>query len=193
MPWIAENLGKININEIKKMSTEITTTEEATDVKKVEKKETTIAKGERVKASYILWRSIPAMLKILPKEDQKRMGYDVDDPMFQILLSLKTKAEFCKAFDINVNQPARWEADDNVKKEIDKRSITDHVMRFRKDVDFSFTQKVLRHGDAHRMKLWKQLYEGWTEKIDNRNTNINFDMVEIVKAIEERNAKIRGD
>lgn len=175
------------------MSTKITTTEEVTEVKKSDKKETDKAKIERVKSAFVVWKSIPAMLKILPREDQKRMGYDVDDPMFQKLIALRTKAEFCDAFEVGINQPARWEADPETKALIDKMSVEDHVLKFRKDVDFSFTQKVLRHGDAHRMKLWKQLYEGWTEKTETKNTNVNFDMVEIVKAIEERNAKIRGE
>ena len=33
-----------------------------------------------------------------------------------------------------------------------------------KDIDFHFTQMTIKESDAPRVKLWKQLYEGWVEK-----------------------------
>lgn len=146
---------------------------------------------------YTIWLSIPAMLRLLPEKDQMQMGYDVHDPVWAVLLPLKTKLEFSTFFGIGKNQPVQWEHQDPTlfekAMEISKRQ---NVMRFKKDVDFSFTQKVLKFGDANRVKLWKQVYEGWTEKTENLNKNINITPTGLVKMLEEleaKNAEIRRE
>jgi DNA-binding transcriptional regulator YiaG len=148
---------------------------------------------EAEKEAYTLWRSIPAMLRILTAEEAKKMGYPVDDLTFAQLLKLRTKGEFADAFGVHRNTITNWEAEEGFQGRVDALSLNDNVMRFKKDVDFSFTQKVLRHGDQPRVKLWKQLYEGWSEKIEHRNTNLNVDVVSLVEGIEARNKQLREE
>lgn len=146
---------------------------------------------------YTIWLSIPAMLRMLPEKDQLQMGYDVHDPIWSVLLPLRTKQEFTIFFKTSINQPMRWERADPTlfdrAMEISKRQ---NVMRFKKDIDFSFTQKVLKYGDAARTKLWKQVYEGWTEKTESHNTNVNITPVGLVKMLQEleaSNEKLRAE
>lgn len=148
---------------------------------------------EREKEAYVLWKSIPAMLRILPEIEQRKMGYDTSDPVFAKLLSIQNKTQFCDVFGIGKNTPTQWEAEEDFQGKVDALSLGGHVMKFKKDIDFSFTQKVLRHGDANRVKLWKQLYEGWSEKIEHRNTNLNLDIVALVRQVQETAAKERGE
>lgn len=148
-------------------------------------------KGQKDRELYIQWNSIPAMLRLLPEAEVKKMGYDVEDPIFMKLLRVKTRGEFCKEFDIGVNAPSIWDKEPDIRERINQIATDNNVMRFRKDVDFSFTQKVLKHGDAHRMKLWKQLYEGWSEKTEHVNLNLNMSPADLVEEIENRNRKIR--
>jgi len=148
-------------------------------------------KGKKDRDLYLMWRGIPALLRTLDEKEMSRMGYNVDDPIFMRLVRIKTRREFCEAFKIGINQPGRWEEDPEFVAKIHQVSVNEHVMKFKKDVDFSFTQKTIRHGDAHRMKLWKQLFEGWTEKTVNANLNINMTPADLVADIEARNAKIR--
>lgn len=150
-------------------------------------------KGEKDRETYLAWRSIPAMLRSLKEEDLKRMGYPVDDPIFMAMLSLKTKKAFCEHFKIAINQPTRWEADADFMAKVHQVSVQQNVMRFKADVDFSFTQKVMREGDAQRVKLWKQLFEGWVEKEEHRNLNVTTTPAQLVEMIEERNAKLRNN
>lgn len=152
---------------------------------------------EDKKELYTIWLSIPAMLRLLPEKDQLQMGYDVHDPVWSVLLPIRTKQNFCTFFKVGINQPAFWERKDPAlfdrAMEISKRQ---NVIRFKKDVDFSFTQKVLKFGDANRMKLWKQVFEGWTEKTESHNTNVNITPVGLVKMLQEleaNNAKLRAD
>lgn len=139
------------------------------------------------KEAYLIWRSIPAMLSLLPESDQRKMGYDIDDPLFKQLIGIKTKAEFCVALKVSTRMPSEWEKDPEFASTVRQLSLNNHVLRFQKDIDFSFTQKVLKQGDAPRMKLWKQLYEGWTEKTEVKNLNIEASAAELQAFIEARN------
>jgi hypothetical protein len=142
------------------------------------------------KEAYLIWRSIPALLSLLPESDQRKMGYDVDDPLFKQLIGIKTKAEFCVALKVSTRMPSEWEKDPEFLSTVRQLSLNNHVLRFQKDIDFSFTQKVLKNGDAQRVKLWKQLYEGWTEKTEVKNLNIEASAAELQAFIEQRNKEL---
>ena len=150
-------------------------------------------KGVIDRAMYLEWVSIPAMVRMMNPADLDRMGYDTSDPVFMKMVSIKRKGDFCKEFGIGENQPRKWEKDPTFYEESNAIASKSHIMKFRKDVDFSFTQKTIRHGDAARMKLWKQLNEGWSERTESVNVNLNMTPADIVRDIEERNAKLRPD
>lgn len=148
-------------------------------------------KGARDRELYLAWRAIPALLRTLPEADIKKMGYDVDDPGFMKLLGIRTRKEFCAAFGIGVNRPTEWEKDPAFLKLSNEAGIQANVLRFKTDVDFSFTQKVIRHGDARRVQLWKELYEGWIPRMETKNVNLNMTPADLVESIEARNAELR--
>lgn len=148
--------------------------------------------SQRNKEAYLMWRSMPALLRMLPAADLTKMGYDVDDPMFKKLIEIKNESQFTVVFGLSNNQPARWREDPEFNRQVQELAVNDHVMRFKKDVDFAFTQKTIREADSGRVKLWKQLYEGWREKVETFNHNANLDVLGLVRAIEERNRNIRA-
>jgi len=171
-----------------------------TPVKKLDNRKQTIAtksgknitaKGERDRDLYIQWKSIPAMLRLMPIEEIEKMGYDLDDPIFAKLFDIKTKGQFTTEFKVAENQPRIWEQEPEMIEKINQVSTQNHVLKFRKDVDFSFTQKLIRNGDAPRYKLWKQIHENWSEKTESVNVNLNITPADLVTEIEERNKKIR--
>lgn len=158
----------------------------------VEKNPVTLkAKGLADRALYIQWLAIPTMLRSLPDDQVEKMGYPTDDIVFMKLLRAKRKKYFCEEFGVSVNMPAIWEKEPDFFTELNQVSQNSHVMKFRKDVDFAFTHKTMKHGDAARMKLWKQLYEGWSERTESVNVNLNLSPADLVKEIEARNKKIR--
>jgi len=150
-------------------------------------------KSAKDRELYLQWVSMPAMVRMLPLPELEKMGYDVEDPVFLKMYSIKRKGEFCREFKISVNMPAKWEAEANFVEEVNSLSSRSYIMKHRKDVDFSFTQKVIRHGDASRVKLWKQLNEGWSERTEAVNVNLNMTPADLVREIEERNRRIRGE
>lgn len=150
-------------------------------------------KGSKDRQIYMDWVSIPATLRLLPPAELEKMGYPTDDPLFMKLLSIRRKGELAREFGFSPDMPSVWEKQPDFWEQVNARTQKQHVMKFRKDVDFAFTQKVIRHGDANRVKLWKQLHEGWSERTEAVNVNLNVTPADLVKEIEERNAKLRGE
>lgn len=113
---------------------------------------------------YALWRSMPFIFHEMELSRLAGIGCDVEDETFKKLVSCKTKTQFMEAFKIHSQALAEWDRSEIVKKMIEDFNIQSNVLRFKKDVDFHFTQKTIKESDAARVKLWKQVFEGWVEK-----------------------------
>jgi len=113
---------------------------------------------------YALWRSIPMIFHDLPLKKLKDMGYDTEDPIFQKLVTCRTKTEFKEMFGLAWQTMVDWDSNKEVLAMIDDFNRKSNVLKFKKDIDYHFTQAAIRGSDAPRIKLWKQLYEGWEEK-----------------------------
>ena len=117
--------------------------------------------------AFVLWKSLPAQLKKLPPAKITEMGFDMQ--VLQ-LLRIKTNDEFAQNFDISRDTLTDWQRlprfGDDIRNTIDKT-----VLRtYKSAIDHNFTMKTLEEADASRVKLWKQLYEGWTEKGEIEHT-----------------------
>jgi len=136
---------------------------------------------------YALWRSMPLVSHELPAAKLASMGYDVDDELFQKLVSCKTKTQFKEMFHLSWETLADWDTNKEVQKMIDDFNKQSNVLKFKKDIDFHFTQAAIREADAARVKLWKQLYEGWVEKQNvGVQTNALNEVAESIKKIAEK-------
>jgi uncharacterized protein (DUF849 family) len=118
---------------------------------------------------YAFWLSVPGIMK------QKKNAYFKElvknskfkDEEIEKIINANTTTEIAEALDTSRMQLARWGKMDWVKKKVDYFNKFNNVMRFKKDIDYSFTQATIKSADAARVKLWKQLYEGWVEKSSN--------------------------
>lgn len=123
-------------------------------------------KKKREASLYALWLSVPIALRDQDMEALEKAGYmngaGVQD--FLTVLRCKSKKEFCKAFHVSSNLLNLWDRAPWLTELVDQLSIQNNVMRFKKDLDFNFTQRTLKDTDPASVKLWKQVYEGWTEK-----------------------------
>ena len=122
-------------------------------------------RDERDKELYILWASLPSIVRKLKDTDLLSMGYPIEDPMFKKVIESHSQNQFCLAFGINKNRPAIWrKRDPEIETRIADLAHKTNVLRFEKDINFAFSQKTLRNADAPRVKLYHQLFKGWTEK-----------------------------
>lgn len=113
---------------------------------------------------YALWKSIPFAFRQMSLEKLASLGCDVDDDIFVKLISCKTKKKFAEVFNTGERTLLRWDNSDTVQKMTEEFNRQSNVLRFKKEIDFNFTQKTIKESDAARVKLWKQLFEGWVEK-----------------------------
>ena len=135
-------------------------------VKELKAKIPLTPKKKREASLYALWLSVPIALRDADMEKLTKLDYMNGAGMqdFLNVLKCKTKKEFCKTFSVSTVLVNKWDRAPWLKELVDQLSIENNVMRFKKDVDFNFTQKTMEEADPARVKLWKQVYEGWTEK-----------------------------
>ena len=136
---------------------------------------------------FAFWSSIPMALRELTGDKLRRMGYDSSDEKFMKLMSIRTRTEFADEFKITRRQMYEWENDDDFKKLVNKFNSDSNVLAFKKDIDFQFTMKTINEGDASRVKLWKQLFENWTERSETRSPALE-ELGRAIKEIAERRA-----
>ncbi len=115
---------------------------------------------------FAFWMSLPGIAKDtkyferahVPKLDPDQEGIIGD------LVNATTIAQVSKILDVETHTLIRWKKNTAFKRMVEKFDKNNDAMRFKKDVDYSFTRATIKHADAARVKLWKQLYEGWVEK-----------------------------
>ena len=45
--------------------------------------------------------------------------------------------------------------------------ITNHVLKFEKEIDFMFTHSVMKKPSGNDVRIWKQVYAGYTERLEH--------------------------
>lgn len=113
---------------------------------------------------FALWLSIPIFLREQSQKQLEKMGYDMEDNELVLVLKAQTKTQLSKILKVTRKQLAIWESSDVIKKKVEELNLLSNVMRFKKDIDYHFTQKTMKESDAPRVKLWKQFFEGWQER-----------------------------
>ena len=127
-------------------------------------------KGIRRKSDfqlYVLWKSLPSLLRGQSKEIFAQYGFE--DELVLQLFELKTQQDFQKKFLLNKNTLTKWN------KRIEKEGLlAEKIMVWAKkltaNVISALYKKVIEEGDAQRTKLWLEFVEGWREKIEEKHT-----------------------
>jgi len=161
----------------------------------VNKRKRVYKKGDY--ATFILWCAIPTAVKTIYKKRGKEgiaeLGFEPNE-IFISLVKIYTKQEFCKEFTIGKNTLNQWENRPEFKEDLNKIIEKVNVIQFKKDVDFHFTRATIKNSDAARVKLWKQLNEGWVEKNEQKNTDtLAVNVAGILKAKEELKLKEKSN
>jgi len=139
---------------------------------------------------YAFWRSIPTILHTLVHKDGgeaklRDMGIDIKDEELMELMKIRFKGEFSKRFKISTKQLKRWDNSEIIQKWINEFNQKNNVLKHKKDIDYNFTMKTKAEADAARVKLWKQLYEGWNEKQEIKHSG-TISLTEIFERAEQK-------
>ena len=160
------------------------------------KKSHKVSKEDQVQEPYktreselvALWLSVPLLLHGMDKKGLRGLGYDIDDNGgFAKIVSCKTRRELASALGINRQQITRWEETDWMKKKVEELNKQSNVLRFKKDIDYNFTQRTLLSGSGSDIKVWYELFCGY-KSTDPSQTNADamLKMAETIKALADK-------
>lgn len=132
-------------------------------IDKITKKPKKLVYKESEFETYILWKSLPPLLRGITIELAEKYGFT--DPLTIELLSIKNQTQFAKKFGISdLGTLSDWN-----KKILADKTLLTSTKNWGKcltsNVIFSLYKRILRTGDAASVKLWMQLVEGWEEKL----------------------------
>jgi len=129
---------------------------------------------------FAFWLMTPRMIKgLILSEKLKVMNYDETDKRLMQILECRSRFELAKIIGVGNKQLGIWERSPEFQKLCDEIHKTNNVMKFKKEVDFAFTQKTIKEADAARVMAWKKIYENFKEGLDVQTP-------ELVEAIRER-------
>lgn len=111
---------------------------------------------KKIKKLYI-YRKYQLFLATPPQLREKEYGY-ID------------QKGFSKANNVSERQLVTWKKIENFWDEVGK-AMDFYLKQYTPAVRGAMLNKILANGDAAEVKLWHQLIEGWSEKIDNNITH----------------------
>jgi hypothetical protein len=128
-----------------------------------------ITKDRRVKL-FAFWLSLPGIAKDKDYFKRARKPLQEEESLITQLVDCKTIPQVAKLLDVDSVTLYNWKKSNAIKKLVRYFDHNNQALRFKNDVDYAFTRATIKHADAPRMKLWKQLYEGWEEKSSQTHT-----------------------
>ena len=111
--------------------------------------------------TYVVWKSLPAMLKGENVATLNKFG--IEDKLSIKMLEIKTQDEFAKKFKLKAGTCSEWN-----KLLIDKNLINENFLRWAKmitpNVIMALAKTAIKTGKAPEVMAWMKLVEGWEEK-----------------------------
>lgn len=157
---------------------------------KIEDKAKEITKEKGVYKSaefqaYIIWKSLPAILRSQGMSTMNKFG--IDDELSMSLLEIKTQTEFAKRFKIKIGTCTEWN-----KILIDENLIYGSIKRWAKmitpNVIMALGKTAMKTGKAPEVMAWLKLVEEWEEK-----SKMGLDTSPELREILERVRKLLPD
>jgi hypothetical protein len=119
-------------------------------------KENTRPYKSRDYESYLLWKSLPSVLRGQPSVVLEKMG--IDEEVSIELLSIKTQKEFASRFGIkDEGTLSDWN------KRIEKEGLLDQINAWSRkltpNIIFALYKNASKNGKAHEVRTWMEIIE----------------------------------
>ena len=134
--------------------------------KRAEKRKGLAVRHKRLAKLFAFWMSIPATVKDA-KYFEKVKNVEITEEIETLmpkLLEAVTLKDVAKVLGVKPALLTKWSKNPSVLRMVDKFDTQNNLMRFKRDIDYNFTQATIKHSDAARVKLWYQIHMGWVEK-----------------------------
>jgi hypothetical protein len=151
-------------------------------------------------STFILWMSIPSVVRDVYKanpDDVRQYGYDPCDPVFTLLLEVRTLKEFAAVYKVDACTLTQWRKRKDFQQQLDTL-LRENVLRWRADVDDAFVKKLIKDGDSARYKLYYQIFCDYADRqeitgkggepitVDNAKSELLDRINSIVTALAEK-------
>ncbi len=107
--------------------------------------------------SYVLWKSLPSVLRGQPRQMLEKFG--IDDEIAIDLLEIKTQAEFAGRFNIK-DQVTLSDWNKRIEKDGLIQSINSWARKLTPNVTLSLYKAITKNGKASEVKAWYEIVEG---------------------------------
>lgn len=107
--------------------------------------------------SYVLWKSLPSVLRGQPRQMLEKFG--IDDEIAIDLLEIKTQAEFARRFNIK-DQVTLSDWNKRIEKDGLIPSINSWARKLTPNVTLSLYKAITKNGKASEVKAWYEIVEG---------------------------------
>ena len=122
---------------------------------------------------FAFWLTTPRLTRGLTiAEKLKVMDYNSEDNKLMEILGCKSRIEVASVIGVSSKQLGIWERSPEFQKMCDGMHKESNVMKFKKDIDFSFTQKTIKEADAARVMAWKKIYENFKVGADTQTPEL---------------------
>jgi hypothetical protein len=142
--------------------------------------ETKPVRREQDFQTYVLWKSLPSILRGQPLAALQGLG--ISDELVQELLMIKNQTEFAEKFKIRNGTLTEWN------KKIDENNLLADTRKFwakklTSNVLIALYRKAIQEADAGRVRLWYEIVEGLGQQgLVNIDKAIIFQVVKDDKA-----------
>ncbi len=108
--------------------------------------------------SYVLWRSMPSILRGQPRHVIEKLG--IDDELAMSLLDIKNQTEFAKRFGIkDLGTLTEWNKRINENGGL-MRDIVSWAKKLTPNVISALYRETTKNGRAAEVKVWMEIIEG---------------------------------
>ncbi len=129
--------------------------------------------------AYIIWKSLPAILRGQGISTMNKFG--IDDDLSISMLEIKTQTEFAKRFGIKRTTCSEWN-----KILIDENLINGNINKWAKmitpNVIMALAKTAMKTGKAPEVMAWIKIIENFKDKSE---TEASEDLKEIMKKMEK--------
>ncbi len=117
---------------------------------------TILPKHKAIFMRYVAWKNIPTVLLGKPSEYYREIG--IKEEVERELLNIETQREFAKLYKVNEGTLSTWNG------KIQEAGLIEDWKEWGKsktaNINAAFYHQTLKHADAHRVRLWHELFEG---------------------------------
>jgi len=109
---------------------------------------------------FVIWSTIPHKVKKMSKEEMTAAGIPTEYFEFA---STPYQKDFAKRYKMTEATLSAWKKKSEYWDDVDKELKQSIKREYAPRIDHSFSEATEKNADAARVKLWKQLFEGYEE------------------------------